>query len=326
MSNISRALPKISLPNVIKDVIKSDPVQRATDFVSTAAFEKFRPQGDPATLTGANRVAYGPLDAAPTLKRPVVMVPGFTMEANSFDRMAKQLASNPANGPVAVYVAKDQKFHQGAANGPVMTSAQVKAAKIFEVQYQDPFTGPTVKAKELAGAFDAVKAATGGVDVDAVTHSEGGTDLRLYLDSRKPGSGPNVAHAVLIGSASHGTEVGNLGEVFGGVVKHANVAAGELAVGSPLNQRLLANWDSIRAQAKDGFTVIGVTGAPTLDKGDGFLPYQVVDGDGFMPARDLALPGANTVTMKGPHNTPAAHLWEVQYSGVINQAMGVLGS
>lgn len=330
MSNISRLLPKISLPPVIRDavneVVHGDPIQRATDFVSTEAFENCRPSGDPAKLEGAQRVAYGPLDAAPTLKRPVVMVPGFTMEANSFDRMAQQLASNPANGKVAVWVAKDGKFHQGAAGGPLMTAAQLKSAKVFEVQYQDPFTGPSVKAKALAQAFDAVKRATGAVELDAVTHSEGGTDLRLYLDSRKPGSGPALAHAVMIGPASHGTEVGNLGAVFGGVVKHANVAAGELAVGSPLNQRLLAHWDGIRAQARDGFTVIGVTGAPTLDKGDGFFPVDVVDGDGFMPARDLALPGARTVTLKGPHHTAAAHLWEVQYSGVINQAMGVLGS
>jgi hypothetical protein len=325
MSKITNLLPKVSLPNVVEKLVHADPVQNVTDCLSTDAFEKFRPGGDPAKLEGANRVAYGPLQAAPTLKRPVVMVPGFTMEARSFDRMAQQLASNPANGPVAVYDAKSGTFHKGAVDGPLMTAAQVKAAKIFEVQYADPFTGPSVKAPQLAKAFDAVKRMTGAADVDAVTHSEGGTDLRLYLDSRAPGSGPQIAHAVMIGPASHGTEVGNLGAVFGGVVKHANVAAGELAVGSPLNQRLLANWDAIRSQAKDGFTIIGVTGAPTLQKDGGLIPVHLVDGDGFMPAADLGLPGAKTVTMKGPHHTAAAHLWEVQYSGVINQAMGVLG-
>lgn len=330
MTNVSRWVPK-AISNGIRDavrdvenVVKSDPVQRATDFISTEAFERSRPSGDPAKLKGADRVAYGPLNAAPTLKRPVVMVPGFTMEANSFDRMANQLASNPANGPVAVYVAKDGKFHEGSATGKVMSASQLKGAKLFEVQYEEPFSGPSVKAPELVQAFAAVKAATGRGSVDVVTHSEGGTDLRLYMDDRKPGSGPKIGHVVMIGPASHGTEVGNLGAVVGGVVKHANVAASELAVGSKLNQKLLADWDGIRAQAKSGFSIIGITGAKTLDKGNGILPYAVVDGDGFMPARDLALPGADTVTLKGPRKGPLSHLWEVQYSGVINQTMATL--
>jgi hypothetical protein len=29
--------------------------------------------------------------------------------------------------------------------------------------------------------------------------------------------------------------------------------------------------------------------------------------------------------MEGPHNTPLAHLWQVQYSGVVNAAFDVLG-
>ena len=38
-----------------------------------------------------------------------------------------------------------------------------------------------------------------------------------------------------------------------------------------------------------------------------------------------ARPGAKTVVMEGPHNTPLAHLWQVQYSGVVNAAFDVLG-
>ena len=36
--------------------------------------------------------------------------------------------------------------------------------------------------------------------------------------------------------------------------------------------------------------------------------------------------GAKTVRMEGPHKTPLAHLWQVQYSGVVNAAFDVLGS
>ena len=325
MSNISRLAQSLipSQPSSPKPAAQSpDLVQRTADQLTTKAFEDFRPNKDPAKLKGADRVAYGPLNAPPTLKRPVVMVPGFMMEANSFDRMGKQLAQNPANGPLAVYVAADGQFHKGSAQGAVMSGAELKQAKVFEVQYRDPFQGPTEKAPQLAAAFDAVQRATGSGTVDAVTHSEGGTDFRLYLDSR--GGGPQIGHAVLIGPASHGTDMGNLGAVFGGLVKHADRAAGELAVGSALNQRLNANWDAQRAQVKDGVTTIAITGAPTLGPG-GLFGTKLEDGDGFMPVKDVAMPGARAIQMQGPHRTPAAHLWEVQYSGVINAAMKELG-
>ena len=45
-----------------------------------------------------------------------------------------------------------------------------------------------------------------------------------------------------------------------------------------------------------------------------------------MPSKQLDMPGAKTIRMEGPHKTPLAHLWQVQYSGVVNAAMGVLGS
>src|SRR5690242_1818124 len=108
MSLINRLKNANPLPKLESLVPKPDLIQKATDQISTKAFEDFRPKKDATKLKGPDRVAFGPLDAAPTLKRPVVMVPGFTMEANSFDRMAKQLTTNPANGQVAVYAADGQ--------------------------------------------------------------------------------------------------------------------------------------------------------------------------------------------------------------------------
>ena len=64
-----------------------------------ALFGALRPRGPAAMLRGAKRVAYGPLDAPPTLKRPLVMIPGLTMPAKSFDPLAKHLAGKPGNGP-----------------------------------------------------------------------------------------------------------------------------------------------------------------------------------------------------------------------------------
>src|SRR5579872_5185407 len=84
----------------------------------------------------------------PALKQPVVMIPGFTMQAASYDPMAQHLASRKENGPVVVYTAVDGQFHQGSAHGKVLTAAQAKGAKIFEVEYSNP-SGASVDPKRV---------------------------------------------------------------------------------------------------------------------------------------------------------------------------------
>ena len=66
---------------------KIDPFNASKDWMSDRVFNKLKPNGPIEQLQGPQRVAYGPLMAPPTLKRPVVMIPGLTMPAKSFDRM-----------------------------------------------------------------------------------------------------------------------------------------------------------------------------------------------------------------------------------------------
>ena len=301
---------------------KIDPFNASKDWMSDRVFNKLKPNGPIEQLQGPQRVAYGPLQAPPTLKRPVVMIPGLTMPAQSFDRMGDQLATNKANGPVVVYVASQDKFRLGDAQGREVTAAELKSAKVFEVEYRDPWASPTLKAPQIAKALERVASATGQPGVDVVTHSAGGTDFRLYLDGRDPSKGPKVEHAVMIGAASHGTYLGNIGAVVGNPVKNVDDASRELAVGSKMIDDLNTNWDRQRSQIPGGVTIIGTTGTPTLGPKKGVFE----DGDGYMPSAQLDMPGAKTVRMEGPHNTPLAHLWQVQYSGVVNAAFDVLGS
>jgi hypothetical protein len=301
--------PKVDLFNATKD------------WASDKAFNKLAPRGDPARLTGAQRVAYGPVNKAPKLERPVVMIPGLTMPASSFNKMGKGLAATPGNGPVAVYVASENKFRLGSSHGREMKDAEVKKAKIFQVEYKDPWASPTQKAPQIQAALSRISAATGEKSVDVVTHSAGGTDFRLYLDGRDASKGPQINKAVMIGPASHGTYLGNIGKVAGAPVKNVDDAAGELAVGSKMINGLNASWERQSSQVKNGITIIGTTGTPTLGPKKGVFE----DGDGYMPSAQLAMPGAKTVLMEGPHNTPLAHLWQVQYSGVVNAAFDQLG-
>jgi hypothetical protein len=276
--------------------------------------------GEVRKLENGVDTSMGPLKPPPTLKRPVVMITGLTMQASSFDPMARHLASNPKNGGVAVYNCSDAKFHAGSAGGKVMTAQQVKQSKIFEVQYKDAKAAPSDKAPQIAQAMKAIQSGTGTGSVDAVCHSAGCTDFRLYLDQRKGADKLlGIDHAVFIGPASHGTEMGNLGGAVGGPMG-LQKAGGELAVGSKMVNGLNQNWARQRSQVKDGVTIIGLEGAPTAS------PKGLVDGDGYMPTSSVGMPGAKTVLMQGINPTPLMHLWEVHYSGVINQVGDVLGS
>lgn len=301
---------------------KIDVFNANKDWMSDRVFNKLKPSGSPESLKGPQRVAYGPLQAPPTLKRPVVMIPGLTMPAQSFDKMGNQLATNKANGPVVVYVASEDKFRLNDSQGRLVNAAELKSAKLFQIEYKDPWASPTKKAPQIAKAMERVAAATGTGSVDVVSHSAGGTDFRLYLNQRDASKGPKIERAVMIGPASNGTYLGNIGQVAGHPLKNVDDAAGELAVGSKMINDLNRSWDKQRAQVAGGFTIIGTTGTPTLGPAKGAFE----DGDGYMPSAQLDMPGAKTVRMEGPHNTPLAHLWQVQYSGVVNAAFDVLGS
>lgn len=308
----------------LKDAFDTGPLDRfnvAKDWMSDRLFNKLAPNKPASSLSGAQRVAYGPVNAPPVLKRPVVMIPGLTMPAASFDKAGQGLAKNPANGPVAIYVAAEDSFRLGSAQGRKLGAHELRDVKIFQIEYKDPWAAPTKKAPQIDRAMQRIAQATGQGSVDVIAHSAGGTDFRLYLDQRDPKKSPKLNEAILIGPASNGTYVGNIGAVVGNPVKNVDDAARELAVGSKLVERLNQNWERQRSQVPGGFTIIGTSGTPTL----GPKPGVFEDGDGYMPVAQLGMPGAKTVVMEGPHNTPLAHLWQVQYSGVVNAAFAALG-
>jgi pimeloyl-ACP methyl ester carboxylesterase len=257
------------------------------------------------------------------------MIPGFTMHADSYDPMAQHLAENPANGPVAVFVSADRLFHLGSAQGRVMTPDEVQKSQIFELEYADPsapsvdpervgdFSQPTGKAAEIAEAMNAIQKATQKQTVDVVAHSAGCTDFRAYLESRT--GGPDVNRAVLVGPASHGTAMGNVGEVAGGPLGLAE-GGKELAIDSPLVNALNQRWDHQLEQVSGGVTIVGVTGAPTPGANG------ITDGDGFMTADTVGMPGAGLVMLHGLDPTPVAHLTEIGKGGVLRVVDGALGA
>jgi uncharacterized alpha/beta hydrolase family protein len=188
--------------------------------------------------TAASKVgltAFAPLQPAPRLERPVVMIPGLTMPASSYNPLANHLASHPANGPVAVFVASDGKFHKGGVHGSVMSDAELKGAKLFQLEFKDAKRPPTEKAPQVAEMMRELKRVTGAPDFDVVTHSAGGHDFRQYLDTRQGADRDiQINNTVMIGPVFHGTVMGDIGAVVGGPLKLTD-ASKELGIGDPLN-------------------------------------------------------------------------------------------
>lgn len=263
--------------------------------------------------------AFAPLQPPPKLHRPVVMIPGLTMPASSFNPLANHLASHPANGPVAVYVAADGKFHRGGVHGSVLSDAEVKAAKLVQLEFKDAKRPPTEKAPQIAELLRELKRLTGAADFDVVTHSAGGHDFRQYLDTRQGADRDIAIHdTVMIGPVFHGTVMGDLGAVVGHPLK-LDDASRELGIGDPLVKHLDQTWDQQRAQVKGEVTIIAISGAPTLG------PGGVQTGDGYVQVDELDIKNTNKVVLRGADPTPIAHLKEVGYSGVVNEVAKALG-
>ena len=270
--------------------------------------------------------AFAPMEAPPVLKRPVVMIPGLTMPASSYDPLARNLASEKTNGPVATFVAATGQFHYGGKDGRVMSDQELKGAKIFQLEYKNAKAAPTEKAPQIAAMLAAVTAKTGGVELDVVTHSAGGHDFRQYLDTRTQAQAgaAKIGKVVMIGPVTHGTVMGNIGSVVGGPLG-LKKASDQLGIGDDLVKHLDAAWPKALAQISGGVNIIGISGAPTLGPVDdkGTLGFQT--GDGYVQADELGLPGAQVKVLKGADPTPIAHLKEVGYSGVVNEVQAVLG-
>lgn len=267
--------------------------------------------------------AFAPVEKPPVLKRPVVMIPGLTMPASSYDPLARNLARQKANGPVATFVAATGQFHYGGKDGRVMSDAEVKGAKIFQLEYRNAKAAPTEKAPQIAAMLAAVAGKTGGADVDVVTHSAGGHDFRQYLDTRAAGD-VHIGKLVMIGPVTHGTVMGNVGSKVGGLAGLKG-ASDQLGIGTPLVKHLDEAWPKALGQISGGVSIIGISGAPTVGPVDAAGRLGVQTGDGYVQADELGLPGASVKVLKGADPTPIAHLKEVGYSGVVNEVQALLG-
>jgi len=105
-----------------------------------AAWLQADAQAPTASAKGLTAIIPLPQGPPPALKRPVVMIPGFSMDASSYSRMSDYLSRNKANGEAVVYDASTRQFRAGAdGKGRVLSADEVKDRKMFEIQFSNPF-------------------------------------------------------------------------------------------------------------------------------------------------------------------------------------------
>ncbi|MCA9797173.1 MAG: hypothetical protein KC910_35430, partial [Candidatus Eremiobacteraeota bacterium] len=142
-------------------------------------------------------------EPASTLKRPVVLVPGFTTEMDTFEPLMEHLTRDGANGAKAYYVQDGQVYLDQECSQLAQPDPQ---ARVFRVVPHTKWDAPPDMAAQLHQELPAIRAFTGADKVDAAAYSMGGISTRLFLDQK----GEGVGKLMMIGTPNRGTRTASL--------------------------------------------------------------------------------------------------------------------
>ncbi len=306
---------------------------------------------DPMQPAGS---AHDPLPSkAPALKRPTVFLAGLTLNHESWGKATDFLSKERSNGKPILYEAAKGSFHEGGPGGRTLSSQEVAAAKMILMNPTSPAQAPSLKQHDVAKLMSALASASTeagklpagkSLDIDVVTHSAGGHDLRSYLNNLDDGS-VKINNAVMIGPVSTGTVMADIGNktlgrwtswvpgAAGRFAREMKQSSAEMHRNSPYTAELNENFDAQRAKMKN-LSVIATTGSPT----PGPEGMSGLDGDGFVEPTQAALPGARNFKLQGGPGAGGAtpisaaidfaqtnHLKQVGFSGVIARMAQELG-
>ncbi|MBI3928415.1 MAG: alpha/beta fold hydrolase [Armatimonadetes bacterium] len=279
---------------------------RKAEASEASPIDQFRP----TFLSTMEDVDPGPIsrpdDPPPRLPRPVLMVHGYNGSAERWEHLVGWLTSGDAP------VNRDGGTLVAGQNTPIDPQAN-----LFSLRFSRPFNSVDSNARELREAVERVCAATGAREVDLVTHSMGGLDARLYLDS----ADERVGKVVMLAPPDHGSQLANLElvfrEKFGYPIQppvddpEVRRALHQLSVdktkgGVPQNpflHELNQHWDQQRGRAD--ILIMTANGIPTLTSKPGVTIY----GDGVVTRASAVMP-----------DVPAKHVWFRTHGGIQNTA------
>ncbi len=241
------------------------------------------------------------------LRRPFVMIPGWTTRIERFQVLGDKLTQGGRNGGQVIFV-KNGSFYYDRACTKLRPENTVSSQNmVFEVLLENIHEPPDISAVEIAKDLEAVKRVTGASKVDVDAYSMGGLGTRLYLDK----GGDAIGKLLLLGTPNRGTP---FADVAKRVVRHdirfamsiAGITVADLpalewlsvddgkGINNPKLTELNRHWQRQVSKLED---VEAIGGTGTLTLGDGWWPFT--EGDGLVTLSGVAPPGGKVKILGG---------------------------
>ena len=266
---------------------------------------------------------------AASLKRPVMMVPGWDTAHDRFVPLTDKLTAGGANGGATYYVQNGEFFSDRDCQSALPADQLPKDAKVFVTVFTNVSESPHLTAPQLKKNMAAVRKAIGGLAPDMVAYSQGGLCTRTFLSEQDAQAG----RLVFLGTPNLGAGLASLSNFVFKAQDHGwdvdyllhsqNLDPDDrgsiefMTVGSPDLQNLNAGWKEQMSRT-EGFMVVGHKGINTFNYGN----PPTVPGDKLVPADNLAPAGVERTFIDGKyaeHGTmpfaPGAYLAMGKYFG-----------
>ncbi len=231
-----------------------------------------------------------PLQAPPTLPRPVLFLHGLTGSPAQFQGMMDWLERDGANKDGGYLKADHLEDLDPQAN-------------MFALRFSKPWNTIETNVAEIKATVEAICQATGAESVDLVCHSKGGLDARAYLMDPEE----KVERVVTVSTPHHGSYPADLTCSLLQSPKASAVSTlcdpdlaqtmRELSadtvskkgeVNNPTLHQLNEEWETQQERAE--FLLITGNGIPTVTG----LPGVTLKGDGVVSRESATMPEAQT--------------------------------
>lgn len=229
------------------------------------------------------------------MKRPFMLVPGWTTRPSKFDHLIARLTEGGINGGKAYYLKDGQVYDDPDCTVALPEDGVPAEARIFIAVYQDVLQTPAQTGPQLDQALATVRRVTGADKVDAQGYSQGGLTARVYLDQ----GGQDIGKLFLLGAPNQGTRFARLAcrlirrdiqwalNLAGLTVADLPAmewmaAVGRDGKGNPLLTDLNSRWDEQKQRVE---AVYQVGGRDLITPSSGLWPMS--RGDGLVESSSL---------------------------------------
>jgi pimeloyl-ACP methyl ester carboxylesterase len=266
---------------------------------------------------------------AASLKRPVLLVPGWDTSHDRFRPLTDKLTDQGANGGQAFYVREGQFYSDQHCNVPLPATEIPKDAKVFVTVLRSTSESPHTSAPQLKANLEAIAGVVPGPVPDIIAYSQGGLATRKYLADESA----RVGRLMFVGTPNLGAGLASFSNFVyraqdqGYDVAHLlssnnldpedRDAIDFMTVGSEPLQELNAGWDQQMART-EGFHIVGYRGTQTFHYG--YPPLKA--GDKLVTAENLGPEGVQPSFVEGPYSehstlpfSPGAYQEMLRYFG-----------